>query len=192
MKVLSRIVNMSRLPIFRSEAQVRILVVLFVMGGDPATLTEIAGRAVVSKGLTHKEFESLGAAGLVFSHRRGSARFVAVNESSPLVADLRSLLTKAFGPVPAIEEALAEIPGIDEAFAFGSFVSPAPGSPTDVDVMMIGEPDLGAVYDALRQVEDVIGFPVNVVVRTSSEWQADESGFAQSVKQSDKIPLEVG
>lgn len=183
---------MNRLPIFRSEEQVRILVVLFVMGGEPATLTEIAARAGVSMGATHKEVEALESAGLVVSRRRGNARFVEVDESSPLVADLRSLLTKAFGPVPAIEDALAGIAGIDEAFIFGSMAHPGVVEPpNDVDLMIIGEPDLDEVYSAIGSIEAVIGLPVNVVVRTRDEWLGDESGFATSVKQGEQIALAV-
>ena len=180
----------ARLPIFRSEEQVRILVVLFVMAGEPVSLTEIAGRAGVSMGVTHKEVEALEAAGLVVSHRRGNARLVEVNELSRLVPDLRSLLTKAFGPVPAIEDALAGVSGIDEAFIFGSLAHPVDVEPpNDVDLMIIGQPALDEVYEAVASVEELIGLPVNVIVRTRSEWSSDESGFARKVKHGEQIAL---
>lgn len=193
MKKLSRFVNLSRLPIFRSEEQARLLAVLFVLANEPATLTEIAARAEVSMGVTHKEVEALEAAGLVVSQRRGNARLVEVDPSSPLVADLRALLTKAFGPVPAIENALAGIPGIDDAFVFGSLASiEVHEAPHDVDLMIIGEPDLDEVYEAIGSIEDLIGLPINVVVRTHDEWEVDDSGFARNIKHGHRIPLELG
>lgn len=64
--------------------------------------------------------------------------------------------------------------------------------PNDVDLMVIDEPDLGAMYDPVRQVEESIGLPINVVVRTRAEWLEDDSGFAQTVKEIARIPLEVG
>lgn len=183
---------MNRLPIFRSEEQVRLLVVLFVLAREPMTLTEIAARAGVSMGVTHKEVESLEAAGLVVSHRRGNARLVEPDQSSHLAADLRALLTKAFGPAAMIQDALSGIEGIDEAFIFGSMAHPAGVEPpNDVDLLIIGQPELDEVYEAIRSVEDLIGLPVNIVVRTRDEWLDDESGFAQRVRRDDKIPLEL-
>jgi len=193
MKTLSRLVNLSRLPIFRSEEQARLLVVLFVLANEPATLTEVAAHAEVSMGVTHKEVEALEAAGLVVSHRRGNARLVEADQSSSLVPDLRALLTKAFGPVPTIEAALAGIRGIDEAFVFGSLASiELREAPNDVDVMIIGEPELDEVYEAISPIEDMIGLPINVVVRTHDEWSADDSGFARKIKGGHRIPLELG
>ena len=74
----------SRLPIFRSPEQERLLSVLSVYADKPMTLSELASRAGTSQGGAHKEVERLEASGLVRSTTVGRSRLVETDESSPL------------------------------------------------------------------------------------------------------------
>ena len=183
----------ARLPMFRSDEQARILTVLFVQASSPMTLTEIAEWAGVSLSLTHKEVELLEGAGLVRSVRRGRARLVEANERSPLVSDLRGLLTKAFGPSSQIEEAISDLDGIEQAFIYGSWAESEAGTPTggsnDIDLMVIGSPDVDELYDRVQEVEARIGLPINITLRSAEEWVGDVSGFAERVRTSQTIKV---
>ena len=178
---------------FRSDEQVRMLVALFVTATEPMTLTALARRSNVSVALAHKEVELLEGAGLVKSTKIGQARMVEPDEASPLTSDLRSLLTKAFGPPFIIGQALDGVSGIEQAFIFGSWAESHAGTPTggsnDIDLMVIGDPDVDALYDRLREVETRLGLPVNATLRTPQEWLADDSGFAERVRNSATIPV---
>lgn len=193
MKIYSRYMKTARLPMFRSDEQARILTVLFVQAKSPLTLTEIADRAGVSLSLTHKEIGLLEGAGLVRSERRGRARLVEANQRSPLVSDLRSLLTKAFGPSSQIEEAISDVEGIEQAFIFGSWAESEAGTPTggsnDIDLMVIGSPNVDALYDRVQEVEERIGLPINITLRGVEEWVGDVSGFADRVRNSETIKV---
>ncbi|HKY47886.1 MAG TPA: ArsR family transcriptional regulator, partial [Acidimicrobiia bacterium] len=59
----------------------------------------------------------------------------------------------------------------------------------DVDLMVLGTPDLDRLYEVTQEVEELIGRPVNVAVFTREEWEADESGFAGAVKNGARIDL---
>ncbi|HSM45159.1 MAG TPA: hypothetical protein VK969_09110 [Acidimicrobiia bacterium] len=48
-------------------------------------------------------------------------------------------------------------------------MAPGPIQPR-VDVLVVGEPDVGKVYDAVSAVEAEIGRSVNVTVRSPAEW----------------------
>lgn len=178
---------------FRSDEQVRLLVAMFVAATEPMTLTELARRSNVSVALAHKEVELLEGAGLVNSTKIGQARLVEPNEDSPLTSDLRSLLTKALGPPFIIGEALDGISGIEQAFIFGSWAESHAGTPNggsnDIDLMVIGDPDVDALYDSLRDVELRLGLPVNATLRTPEEWLTDDSGFAERVRAQPTIRL---
>lgn len=190
MKVASQFVKVgSRLPIFRSPEQERLLGELFVFTEGPLTLSELATRAGTSLGGTHKEVERLESSGLIRSTTRGRNRLIEANPSSPVYPELRGLLLKTLGPEPLLRSALADIDGIEDAFIYGSWADPANRSPADIDLLVVGDPDIGAVYDAASSVEAEVGRPVNVTVRSPTEWADSDSGFEQAVKSGPRIDL---
>lgn len=154
-----------RLPIIRSPQQQRLLE-LFVFADSPISLSELARRTGTSVGGVHKEVERLESAGLVTSTTVGRARLIEADQSSPVYSELRGLLLKTAGPEPLLRSVLADIKGIREAFVYGSWADPTQGSPADIDVLVVGEPDVGAVYNAVSAVETQVGRPVNVGIRS--------------------------
>lgn len=191
MKIYSHFVKIgSRLPIFRSPEQERVLAELFLFAREPLTLSELAGRAQTSMGGVHKEVERLEAAGLVTSTTSGRSRLVEANQASPVYGDLRGLLTKTLGPAPLLREALSGIDGVSEAFIYGSWADPNELAPRDIDLMIIGDPELDEVYDAASSVEAQVGRPVNVAIFSSSEWDSADGAFERNVKSKPKVSLD--
>jgi predicted nucleotidyltransferase len=179
----------SRLPLFRSPEQERLLAELFVFSEGPLTLSELARRAGTSVAGAHKEVERLEASGLVTSKSSGRSRLVEPNRVSPFYQELHGLLTKSMGPEPLLRAALSEIDGIETAFIFGSWADPNQRAPQDIDLMVIGDPDIGEVYDSVSEVEDEVGRPINVVIRSREEWANAEGAFERAVQRQPKIEL---
>lgn len=162
---------------------------LFVFADGPLTLSELANRAGTSMGGTHKEVERLEASGLVKSSTLGRSRLVEADQSSPVYFEMRGLLLKTVGPEPLLRQALSEIEGIREAFIFGSWADPAQLAPADIDVLVIGEPEVGAVYDAVSTIEAEVGRPINVTIRSPAEWESADGTFESSVRRRPRIDL---
>ena len=178
-----------RLPIFRSPEQERLLAELFVFADSPLSLSELASRTGTSVGGAHKEVERLESAGLVRSTTVGRSRLIEADQSSPFYLDLRSLLLKTAGPEPLLRSVLADIDGIREAFIYGSWADPSEGSPADIDVLVMGETDVGAVYDAVSAVESELGRPVNVTIRSPDEWGEADGAFERAIRSGPRIEL---
>jgi predicted nucleotidyltransferase len=179
----------TRLPLFRSPEQERLLGELFVFADQPISLSELAGRAGTSLGGAHKEVERLESAGLVRSTTVGRNRLIEANSSSPVYTELRGLLLKTLGPEPLLRAGLADVKGIEDAFIYGSWVDPSERSPADIDVLVVGDPDVGEVYDAASAVEAEVGRPVNVTVRSPTEWAEADGSFERAVKSGPRIDL---
>ena len=181
-----------RLPIFRSDTQAAVLAELYVFAAEPVSLTDLADRLEISTAAVHKEIERLEDAGLVVSRRQGRSRLVSSNDTSPFAADLRSILVRAFGPAALLRRELASLDGIDEAFIYGSWARSdhgEPGQPNDIDVMVIGEPDLPALYERIRAVESRIGHQIQTTVLSDEEWNADDTGFLRTVRGAPMLAL---
>ena len=182
-----------RLPVFRSKEQARLLSELFLYATEPLSLSQLAERTGISRSGVHKEVARLDSAGLVISRRVGRTRLVSANQDSPFHGDLRSLLTKAFGPAILLAEGLSTVDGVESAFIYGSWAASEEsnlGRPArDIDLMVLGTPDVDRLYEVTGEVEALIGRPVNVAVFTREEWEGDESGFAETVKSGARVEL---
>jgi len=174
------------LPIFRSEAQARILAWLLPHPDREqpiAALVPIAGTAQPN---VLREVNRLVQAGLLNERRAGRARLVSANTTSPFYAPLVELLDRAYGPADLIPTALAAVPGIELAVIVGSWAhryhgEPGP-PPRDVDVVVVGTPDRRALRRGNATLEDTLGLPVQVTVVTPEEWRTAHSGFLQEVQ----------
>jgi DNA-binding transcriptional ArsR family regulator len=179
-------------PLFRSDAQARVLTALFLPVEHQVNLAELAEQTGVPYGSVHREVGRLVDAGILTEERLGNARYVRPNQASVLWRPLHDLVTAAFGLVPLLRAAFAGVPGVGALVLFGSYaarlegrVGPPPG---DVDVLVIGQPDAAAVYDLCEQVAREVGRPVNPTILTTEEWQ-EASSFAVTVADGAVIPI---
>ena len=177
-------------PIFRSDGQARLLSVILL--GDESGLTQLAHRAGLAYATAHREVNRLLDAGILTEYQVGRTRMIRANEASPLVAPLREILLISSGPLVLLADELSHIAGIQFAFLYGSFAARMRGvtgvAPNDIDVMVIGEPDVDAVYDAAARVEEAVHRPVNPTVLTRPEAERD-SGFLEHVFANPTVPI---
>ena len=143
-------------PIFRSDGQARLLSTM-LLTGDELSLTDLAERAGLAYPTAHREVGRLLDSGILSERHVGRTRLIRANDESPLVEPLREILAVVTGPVVFLAEELAHIDGIETAFLYGSFAARMLGdagpAPHDIDLMVLGDPDVDAVYEACTRVE---------------------------------------
>lgn len=180
-------------PIFRSDGQARLLAVL-LLGDDELSVTDLANRAGLAYPTAHREVARLLEAGILVERSAGRTRLIRANPDSPLARPLREILTISAGPAALLAEEFGRIPGVESAFLYGSFAARLQGvegaAPNDIDVMVIGTPDVNEVYDACTRVEAAVHRPVNPTILTATEL-AEQSGFFNSVR-SGPVVMVVG
>jgi DNA-binding transcriptional ArsR family regulator len=178
-------------PIFRSDGQARLLAAL-LLGNDELSVTDLASRAGLAYPTAHREVARLLEAGILVERSVGRTRLIRDNPDSPLVSPLREILVVSAGPAALLTEELGHIAGVESAFLYGSFAARLLGvegaAPNDIDVMVIGTPDAGEVYDICTRVEAAVHRPVNPTILTPAEL-ADQSGFLESVRSGPIVPL---
>lgn len=180
-------------PVFRSEAQSRLLANL-LLGGDELTLNQLAERSNVPYATAHREVARLLDAGILSERSVGRARLLAADPQSPLVAPLRQILAVVAGPALYLTHELRAIDGVEVAFIYGSFAARASGvvgpPPQDIDVLVIGDLDSEAVHAACERVEQRVGRPVNAAMFTRAEVESGQySGFLDQVAKLPRLPM---
>jgi predicted nucleotidyltransferase len=116
----------------------------------------------------------------VTSRKVRNTRLVRANVSSPYYSGLAEVLTRAFGVPAVLAQELAGIQGIASALVFGSWAARHAGQSGvrpvgDIDVLVLGEPDRDALYEAADRAERRLGRPVQITIRDTS-WLTSGSG----------------
>ena len=121
-----------------------------------------------------REIGRLFDAGLVTDERIGNVRRVQANPSSPVFAELTSLVQKTLGVVPAIAEALLPLAGrIAFAAVYGSIAERTEHADSDVDVMIVSDVlSFAEVMAVLAAVQDRLSRVINPTMYTSAEFAA--------------------
>jgi DNA-binding transcriptional ArsR family regulator len=180
------------LPIFRSAGQARVLAAIFLSPDGELSVQDVAELSATSYPTAHREVVQLVEAGLLRERRVGQVRLVRPHDESPYFHTLRELLEVAFGPVPLLRAALEPVAGVDAVAIFGSYaerLADQPGPPpADVDVLIVGSPDLGEVYEVCRQVARQVDRPVNPTVFSLEEWQGADP-FVRQLREGSLVPV---
>ncbi len=178
-------------PIFRSDGQARLLSTLLLTDTE-LSLTDLAERAGLAYPTVHREVGRLLEAGILSERLVGRTRLIRPNGDSPLVAPLREILTITTGPVVLLAEELVRIDGVETAFLYGSFAARMLGvagpTPHDIDVMVLGTPDVDAIYEACTRLEAALHRPVNPTILTPEEFAASSS-FLDNVRTNPAAPV---
>lgn len=180
-------------PLFRSQAQYRLIGELYTSPGLALSVGELAARLDVPHPTISREVARLTKAGLLQTQSQGKRTVVSAATTTALYADLRNLMTKVYGVVPALSEAFAGL--AEELIVFGSWAArwhgePGP-PPRDLDVLVVGHAPATLIWGAAARLSRDIHTEVNVVVRTPQEWANETSGFATQVKHKPHLVIEV-
>jgi predicted nucleotidyltransferase len=145
------------LPLLRSRLQADLLTLVLLNPGKEWTLSEFASRIRSTVSTVQREVVRAEQAGVLASPRVGNTRLVTAARS-PLTGPLTELLLRSFGPLQVLAEELADVEGIEAAYIFGSWAARYIGEsgrpPADLDVLVIGEPDCGALDEAAQRASD--------------------------------------
>lgn len=136
-----------------------------------------------------KKFERIG---LLESKREGNIKFYWVNKQFPLYPELKSIIFKTVGLADHLKEAIEKIGHIDVAFIYGSVAKNLEDAKSDIDLMVIGDPDMDALTDAVLKAEKDLVREVNFTVFDPEEWQqriAKKDSFVMDVLKNKKIFL---
>jgi predicted nucleotidyltransferase len=149
------------LPLLRSQVQGNLLALTYLNPDTEFTLTEAAQRVGASVKAVHHEVNRLVDAGLLVDRKHGNNRLVRAVTDSLLSRPLTDLLAVTYGPLSVVTDAVRGIPGVEEAFIYGSWAARYDGEPgqvpRDVDVLIVGDADPDELDEAARRAEQRLG-----------------------------------
>lgn len=182
-------------PIFRSDTQLQILGATYLEPERQFTIPELVERSSRPQPTVAREVDRLVEAGLLETELRSGRRSVWAATGSAIFDELRSILLKTIGPKAVLEKQLSGFAGVDRALIYGSWARRYHGEagplPQDVDLLVIGEPDVDAVRTETDIATRTLGRDVNVTVLSPDEWGAARSGFIAHMKDGPLVELNL-
>lgn len=162
------------LPILRSHTQGRILAAVLLHPEREVTQADLTRELGIPQSTASAEIGRLVESGIFASRKVGRSTLLRANPQGRLTPLITRLVTMTYGPVRAVSEEFGGLGDDVVAVMFGSWAARWHGhpgkEPGDVDVLVLGNVDRAAVYDAASRVEKRVGFEVNPVIRPRSAW----------------------
>lgn len=183
-------------PLFRSDAQGELLATLFLNPEKSFTISELARAAQTPYASAHREVTRIAKMGLATTTKRGQSVEVQARRDTPVFRPLAELLGLTYGPAVVISNYLAGIPGIERAYIYGSWAARKAGelgdTPGDIDLLIVGNPPRGEVYEAVRLAGSAIAREVNPRIVSVEQWgAADSDAFLRTLAQRPLVRLNI-
>jgi uncharacterized protein len=148
---------------------------------------------VISVGTLQRELETLSHLGLIERSSLGNQVFYRANRDHAVFPELRTLVAKTVGAIPALRQALAPIASrISVALIYGSTARQEEKAGSDIDLLIIGSVAFEDVLSSLGSVERSLARDINPTLYTPAEFKSKiKSGnhFLNSVTRGEKIFL---
>lgn len=170
----------------------RVLGLLLLRPDEAMHGREIARRTGLPAGTVARELSRLTEVGLLRREKRGNQKVYSADSSSPVFAELASILRKTSGLGDVLSQALApEASRLRVAFVFGSVAQGRETAGSDIDLMLIGDIGFGQSVELLYPAQSDLGREINPKVLTVEEFakRAPSDSFLRDVLAKPKIFL---
>ncbi len=141
-------------------------------------------------GNIRREILKWSKAGLFLRERVGNLTFYSLNKSFPLYEELKRIVSKTIGIEHTLREGLKGIKRIGIGIIYGSVASGEDTGNSDVDVLLIGNPDMDDLVNTIQGIEKQVGRDINYVLYTPEEYglkKKAENTFIMDVLRNPKI-----
>jgi predicted nucleotidyltransferase len=146
-------------------------------------MSELASHLKTSLSSLQRELNSLSASGVLERKQDGRRAYYKARKDSPVFGDLRGLLLKTAGIVPALESEFTRFGDkIRWAAIYGSIARGEEGAQSDIDLLVVGDISTGDLLPLLRRVERRFGREVNVKRYSEKEFRDKMRGGDHFVK----------
>ena len=139
-----------------------------------------------------RELNNLENLGLLTSESQGNQKYYTANEDFFLYSELKGIILKTTGVLGLLKEALAKLKGIEAAFIYGSYATGKETESSDVDLMIVGKPDLTELNEEIRGLESKLNREINYMCFDRKEYEErkkTKDAFISEILAEEKILL---
>ena len=185
------------LQLTRSRLRQKILSYYFTNPTRRLYLRQAASILKEDPGNLSKEFFRLEKEGVFISEAQGNQKHFYLNRQYPLYNELKSILFKTAGVEGRLKDMVGKTRGIRLSFIYGSYAANKENASSDVDLMIVGNPDEDKLLKDVEAAERILGREVNYNIYPVTEFKKrlkNRDSFITNILNSPKMILkgEIG
>ena len=179
------------MPLNFTKNQTLILEIFFNHPEKSYYLRELGRLIGKEPGIFQKDINTLVNRGILLSEYQANSRFFRLNEKHPLFRELKTIFFKTLGAKGKLKKALDKIKNIKIAFIFGSFAQSIEDSYSDIDLMIIGNPDEDQFISEISKIEGRLDREINYHIFSLADWKNEikKNSFLENILSQSKIFL---
>jgi len=153
----------------RSGLRRKLLTYFYLNRSARVYVRQLAAALHVDSTNLSRELGRLEAEGLLRSEIEGRQRYYSVNPQYPYLKAVLSLLQGTVGIVPTLRDALRRVEGIEQAYLYGSFAKNEEDAASDIDLLIVGNPDASTLALEVAGLEKMLNREVGYTVLKRQE-----------------------
>ena len=162
---------MDVLKIKKSKTRKKILRLFFSDLNKKYYLRELERILSLPVGNIRRELLSLEKSGLFKREEMGKQVYYSVNKESPIFEEFKRIVSKTIGIEGLIKDALEKVKGIEIAFIYGSFAKEKEDQFSDIDLMIIGNPNEDILITKISSVEEKLKREINYSIFSLDDFK---------------------
>jgi predicted nucleotidyltransferase len=148
----------------RSQLRCRLLTYFYSNRSARVYVRQLATALSVDSTNLSRELSRLEKEGLLRSDVEGRQRYYSIDPRYTYLEAVFSILEGTVGIVPTLRGALRRVEGIEQAYLYGSFAKNEQDATSDIDLLIIGEPDASRLASEVASTEKMLNREVSYTV----------------------------
>jgi len=178
--------------ITKSKIRQGLLLLFYTNPSQKYYLRELQRILKYSAGSIRRELLKFQKDNLFNTTKAGNLLYYSLNQNHPLFGELKSIISKTVGIEGSLKAALSSVKGIKIAFIYGSFASQKERPSSDIDLMIIGNPETSILNEKVAELERRLKREINATIYSLQEYREKKrrkNGFMLDLLNSPKIIL---
>lgn len=178
--------------IAKSKTRQDLLALFFTNPSNKYYLRELERLLGYAASTIRRELLKFQEDGLLKTERTGNLVYYYLNASHPLFKELKNIVFKTVGVEGSLKQMVSSVKGIKTAFIYGSFARNKERAVSDIDLMLIGNPDMSGLNEKIAALERRLKREINPTVYSAGEYKEKKksgAGFLTDVLKNPIIML---
>ncbi|MEA3421813.1 MAG: nucleotidyltransferase domain-containing protein [Acidobacteriota bacterium] len=178
--------------ITKSRIRQDLLTLFFTNPSQKYYLRELQRILGYSAGSIRRELLKFQKDNLFNTQKVGNLLYYSLNTKHPLFKELKSIVSKTVGVEGSLRKALSSVKKIKIAFIYGSFATRSEKGTSDIDLLIIGNPDTSLLNEKVVELEKRLKREINPTIYYMKEYKTKKrakSGFMLELLKNPKIML---
>jgi predicted nucleotidyltransferase len=178
--------------ITKSKIRQDLLTLFFTNPSQRYYLRELQRILGYSAGSIRRELLRFQKDDLFNTQKVANLLYYSLNTKHPLYKELKSIVSKTVGVEGSLRKTLSSFKKIKIVFIYGSFATRREKAASDIDLMIIGEPNTSRLNEKIIELEKGLKREINPTIYSLKEYKAKKkakSGFILDILKNPKIML---